>query len=120
MFLYQKSNECAKRTSEISDVRKYLSLDLSMTGHDWSIILYLCIRYNYQPVIKIQTVVYLESKNSLRISEFYIGQHDMPGYNTFSCYIEGQQYFLCAENNEVFLMVSNNTSSVEWLNEIQS
>ena len=44
----------------------------------------------------------------------------MPGYNTFSCYIEGQQYFLGAENNEVFLIVSNNTSSVEWLNGIQS
>ena len=43
----------------------------------------------------------------------------MAGHNTFSCYIEGQQYFLCAENNEVLLMVSNNTSSVKWLNGIQ-
>ncbi|CAH3176381.1 unnamed protein product [Porites lobata] len=41
--------------------------------------------------------------------EFYIGQHDMPGYNTFSFYIEGQQYFLCAENNEVFLMSSSDS-----------
>ena len=40
----------------------------------------------------------------------------MPGRNTFSCYIEGQQYFLCAENNEVFLVVSSNTSYVKWPN----
>ena len=43
------------------------------------------------------------------ISEFSVGQGD-PGRNTFSCYIENKKYFLCAENNEVFLMVSNNPS----------
>ena len=47
------------------------------------------------------------------ISEFSVGQGD-PGRNTFSCYIEDKKYFLCAENNEVFLMVSNNLSYVKW------
>ena len=47
------------------------------------------------------------------ISEFSVGQGD-PGRNTFSCYIGDKKYFLCAENNEVFLMVSNNLSYVKW------
>ena len=43
------------------------------------------------------------------ISEFSVGQGD-PGRNTFSCYIGDKKYFLCAGNDEVFLMVSNNLS----------
>ncbi|CAH3176378.1 unnamed protein product [Porites lobata] len=39
-------------------------------------------------------------------TEFSVGRCD-PGKNTFSCYIEDKKYFLCAENNEVFLMCSD-------------
>ena len=39
-------------------------------------------------------------------SEFHIGKTATPGQNTFSCSIEGQQYYLYEDNNEVFLMVN--------------
>ena len=40
------------------------------------------------------------------ISEFFVGQ-DYKGHNTFSCYIEDQEYFLFADSNDdVCLMVS--------------
>lgn len=45
-------------------------------------------------------------KSPFCISEFFVGQDDK-GHNTFSCYIEGQEYFLFADSNDdVCLMVS--------------
>ena len=45
-------------------------------------------------------------KSLFCISEFFVGQDDK-GHNTFSCYIEGQEYFLFADSNDdVCLMVS--------------